>query len=173
MRPLRSGILLAIALTGCLPTSVPPKPLEVAAPARQPRTESGLPQPPPSVQAPAPAPEAEGTPAVVPSPKEIRPLLTTRRGRAEERRLTEEAHQGIQAAEQMLTELHAMDLARPQREMVRTIESFLIKARVALSREDFEAALMFVDKVRGLAEEILPPVDRRPGPGVPRPRPRL
>ena len=126
--------LLAVILTGCADLkaifSPPPPP-------------SASPPPPP------PAPPVRKAPAPPP------PVLSPDVGREDEDRLKREASGRIQKAEETIRQVDQKKLAKEQQETLSTIQSFLGKAKEALSAQDFPRASNLADKAVVLAEDLV------------------
>jgi hypothetical protein len=120
----------------------PPAP---APPIRRPvKKERPRPQAPP-----AQAPAKEKLPPPPP------PLLSPEAGQGEEGRLKQEAKARVEGAEQIVRQIDQNRLAKEQQETFSTIQSFLSKAKEALSLEDFLRAANLADKAQVLAQELL------------------
>ena len=125
------------------PLVVPPAGVPPAAPrAVTPPRPVAPPPPPAAVVPPPPAP-------IVPPP-----VLSPEMGTEEQRRLTREAHARIASAERLVARLDRDKLGRQQQETFSTIQSFLVKAREAMTERDYPRALTLADKARVLAEEL-------------------
>ena len=120
------------------PAPAPPKP-------RPAKKERLVPQAPA-----APAPAKEELPP--PSPP---PLLSPGAGQREDDRLKQEAKARVEGAEQIVKQINQKRLAKEQQETLSTIQSFLSKAKEALSLEDFLRAANLADKAQVLAQELL------------------
>ena len=131
------------------PAPAPPPIVVVPPPAPPPRP---APRPAPPVAAPAhPAPPA--TP-VVPPPAAPAPLLSARVGTEEERRLTQAAQTRIDDAEKIVARLDQRRLGKPHQETFATIQSFLVKAKEAITTKDYQRAYTLADKAQILAEQL-------------------
>lgn len=128
MRPLCSTILLAFIVASCA------KPTAVVAPTPPPAP----PKPPPLKKEPPPPP----------------PLLSPQVGREEEDRLKQQAKARIEGAEQIVKQIDQKKLANEQQETFLTIQSFLAKAKEALTLKDFLRAFTLADKAQILADEL-------------------
>jgi len=82
-------------------------------------------------------------------------ILSPRVGQEEENRLKQEAMSRIDGAERIVTQIDQNRLAEDQRGTFTTLQSFLSKAREALSLEDFLRAFNLADKAQILAQELL------------------
>jgi hypothetical protein len=128
------------------PFEEPPTPLVVppaVVPAAPPRAV--VPPRPVSPPPPAAPPAAPITPP---------PMLSPEIGTEEQRRLTREANARIAGAERLVARLDRDKLGRQQQETFSTIQSFLVKAREAVTERDYPRALTLADKARVLAEEL-------------------
>jgi len=148
MRPLYSVILLAVIMMGgCAEkraTVVPGSPLPP-------------PRSPPVKKEPSPV-RKEPPPAPTPVRKEPPPaptILSPQVGQEEEDRLKQEAKSRIDGAERLVKQIDQNRLVEEQRGTLLTIQSFLSKAREALSLEDFLRAFNLADKAQILAQELL------------------
>jgi len=136
MRSLYSVILLAIMLGGCAEkkaTVIPGSPLP------SPRSR-------PVKKEPSPV-KKEATPHPT--------ILSPQVGQEEEDRLKQEAKSRIDGAERLVKQIDQNRLVEEQRGTLLTIQSFLSKAREALSLEDFLRAFNLADKAQILAQELL------------------
>jgi len=124
------------------PLVVPPAGVPPAAPRAVTPPRPVAPPPPAAVVPPPPAP-------IVPPP-----VLSPEIGTEEQRRLTREAHARIASAERLVARLDRDKLGRQQQETFSTIQSFLVKAREAVTERDYPRALTLADKARVLAEEL-------------------
>lgn len=84
-------------------------------------------------------------------PRKLAPQV----GREEEAQLRQQAEAKIDGAEETFKRIDQKTLAKDQQEFVSTIQSFLSKAREALSVKDFSRAYNLADKALILAEELL------------------
>jgi len=89
-----------------------------------------------------------------PAPIVPPPVLSPEMGTEEQRRLTREAHARIASAERLVARLDRDKLGRQQQETFSTIQSFLVKAKEAVTERDYPRALTLADKARVLAEEL-------------------
>jgi len=71
-----------------------------------------------------------------------------------ERRLSATAQSRIDGAEQLVRGIEMKQMAMEQRESLSTIQSFLGKAREAMSQKDFQRAFTLADKAHQLAEDL-------------------
>lgn len=82
-------------------------------------------------------------------------ILSPRVGQEEEDRLKQEAKSRIDEAERLVKQIDQRKLAEEQRGTFLTIQSFLSKAKEALSLEDFLRAFNLADKAQILALELV------------------
>lgn len=130
--------------------ALPPPIVVVPPPAPPPRPAT--PRPAPPVAAPAhPAPPAS---PVVPPPAAPAPLLSARVGTEEERRLTQAAQTRIDDTEKIVARLDQRRLGKPHQETFATIQSFLVKAKEAITTKDYQRAYTLADKAQILAEQL-------------------
>jgi hypothetical protein len=118
------------------PTLTPPAPL-----ATPPAT-------PPAAPTPAPPP-----PRSAAIPREP-PVLAPQASAEEEQRLKAQAERRIDGTEKLVQRIDPARLPREQQENYRTIQSFLVKAREALSTRDVQRAFTLADKAYLLADEM-------------------
>ena len=81
-------------------------------------------------------------------------MLAPQVGGEEERRLTLATQTRIEDAEKLVQRIDQKRLGRPQQETYSTIQSFLAKAREAMSGKDYQRAFTLADKAQVLAEEL-------------------
>ena len=143
MRLLCSAILLlTVILAGCAEKKT----------AVIPDTPPGLPKrrpvrkEPSSVRKESPPVKKESPPSTV---------LSLEASQEEEDRLKQEAMSRIDGAERIVKQIDQNRLAEDQRGTFLTLQSFLSKAREALSLEDFLRAFNLADKAQILAQELL------------------
>jgi len=143
MRLLCSAILLlTVILAGCAEKKT----------AVIPDTHPGLPKrrpvrkEPSSVRKEPPPVKKESPPSTV---------LSLEVSQEEEDRLKQEAMSRIDGAERIVKQIDQNRLAEDQRGTFLTLQSFLSKAREALSLEDFLRAFNLADKAQILAQELL------------------
>ena len=130
MRALCCAMLLAVVAAGCAEKQAIVPPTPAPAPAK-PR--------PVKKQPPPPAP----------------PLLSPQVGQAEADVLRQEAEARVEGTEQLIKQIDQKKLAKEQEETFLTIQSFLSKAKEAISTEDFLKAFNLADKAQVLAQELL------------------
>lgn len=136
MRSLYSVVLLAVMLGGCAEKKATVIP--------------GSPLPPPRSR-----PVKKEPSRVKKEPPSPPTILSPRVGQEEEDRLKQEATSRIDETERMVKQIDLNRLAEEQRGTLLTIQSFLSKAREALSLEDFLRAFNLADKAQILAQELL------------------
>ncbi|HEU4439066.1 MAG TPA: hypothetical protein VFT36_07430 [Methylomirabilota bacterium] len=115
--------------------------------------------PPPTPSAPAPAPPATPVPpprvaAIPPQPSPPPPVLAPQASAEEEQRMKTQAERRIEGTEKLVQRIDPSRLAREQQENYLTIQSFLSKAREALSSRDMQRAFTLADKAFLLADEL-------------------
>lgn len=170
--------LLATALSGCASLSDLLVPAPVTAPLR-PAVVEDEPAPPakpaPVAKEPTPAqpkpavplakePPAGPTPVPTPMPQPPRttaipretppPVLAPQASAEEEQRIKNQAERRIEGTERLVQKIDPSRLAREQQENYLTIQSFLAKAREALSGRDVQRAFTLADKAFLLADEL-------------------
>ena len=119
-------------------------------------------QPPPAPAAPAPAAPAPAAPlpppprtAAIPrEPNPPAPVLTPQASAEDEQRIKSQAERRIEGTERLVQKIDPSRLVREQRENYLTIQSFLVKAREALSTRDVQRAFTLADKAYLLADEL-------------------
>ena len=99
---------------------------------------------------PAPAPAPPRTAAIPREP----PVLAPQASAEEEQRLKAQAERRIEGTEKLVQRIDPARLPREQQENYRTIQSFLVKAREALSTRDVQRAFTLADKAYLLADEM-------------------
>jgi len=171
--------LLVVALGGCAsmndlmvpaPVGPPPRPAVVeeepapspakpAPVAREPAPTPAKPAAPstkeqvPASPAPNPvAPQPPRTAAIPPSTPA--PVLAPQASAEEENRIKFQAERRIEGTERLVQRIDPARLAREQQENYLTIQSFLSKAREALSARDVQRAFTLADKAYLLADEL-------------------
>lgn len=169
--------VLAVALGGCAsvgdlmlpgPTAPPARPAivleEAAPPATRPAPVAKEPTPAPPKPAAPPAQEQPPTPpgpvpppprtAAIPREPSRAPVLAPQASAEEEQRMKSQAERRIEGTERLVQKIDPSRLAREQRENYLTIQSFLVKAREALSTRDVQRAFTLADKAFLLADEL-------------------
>ncbi len=107
-----------------------------------------------AIFSPAPAPSPPPPPAARPAPKPPPPVLSPQVGEREEDRLKQAVTLRIEGTEQIVRQIDQAKLARDQQEMFLTIQSFIAKAKEAMSAKDFQRAYNLADKAQVLADEL-------------------
>ncbi len=130
MKATASALLLAMTLAGCAAF----KDMIAPAPVPPPPRSSPLPLPPP--------------PPPPPKPQVLSPQLE------DEQRVQREAQSRIDGTERLVGRIDQRKLAGDQRQNFLTIQSFLAKAKEALSARDIQRAFTLADKAHVLAEEL-------------------
>src|SRR5262249_31597553 len=141
------------------PAPVAREPAPAPSPAR-PTTPPAAPAPP--TAPPSTAPAAPGAPLPAPPrtagiPRESStpaPVLAPQASAEEELRIKTQAERRIEGTEKLVQKIDPARLAREQRENYSTIQSFLAKAREALSARDVQRAFTLADKAYFLADEL-------------------
>jgi hypothetical protein len=133
-----------------VPSPVPPRP---APPATSPAA------PAPAPPAPAPGPAPPGPALVTPPPRSAAiprepPVLAPQASAEEEQRIKIQAERRIEGTERLVQRIDPTRLAREQQENYKTIQSFLVKAREALSTRDVQRAFTLAEKAYLLADEM-------------------
>jgi hypothetical protein len=167
-------LLAAATLGGCAsvgdflvpaPSMAPPRAATAGEedPAARPAPAVREPVPGPAPPRPAPAaplatPPAPPAPAQPPPrsaaiPREP-PVLAPQASAEEEQRLKAQAERRIEGTEKLVQRIDPARLPREQQENYRTIQSFLVKAREALSTRDVQRAFTLADKAYLLADEM-------------------
>jgi hypothetical protein len=182
MRVRRSTWLawLALPLGGCVsatdllvpaPSAAPPRPRPAvvteeeppkAAPelVKEPAPAPPRPVTPPPPAAPPPPPPAAAPPspprtaAIPKEPSTPPPVLAPQASAEEEQRMKTQAERRIEGTEKLVQRIDPSRLAREQKENYLTIQSFLSKAREALSTRDVQRAFTLADKAFLLADEL-------------------
>jgi hypothetical protein len=137
------------------PAPVVREPVPAPSPSR-PATPPATPAPPPPTATPPPAtPPAPPRTANIPrEPSTPAPVLAPQASAEEEQRLKSQAERRIEGTERLVQKIDPARLAREQRENYSTIQSFLAKAREALSARDVQRAFTLADKAYLLADEL-------------------
>ena len=101
-------------------------------------------------------------PLAPPMPRPVRreppsppPVVEPQVGLGDEDQLKQEVRGKIETAERVVKQIEQKKLPEGQRDTFLTIQSFLSKARDALSIKDFLRAFNLADKAQILAEELL------------------
>ena len=111
----------------------------------------------------APTPPSGRPPLAPPAARPVRkepppqpPVILPQVGHGEEDdQLKQEAMGKVEAAERIVKAIELKKVPQGQQENLLTIQSFLLKAREALSIRDFLRAFNLADKAQILAEELL------------------
>jgi len=130
---------LAPAVREPVPGPAPPRPAPAAPLATPP--------------APTPPAPAQPPPRSAAIPREP-PVLAPQASAEEEQRLKAQAERRIEGTEKLVLRIDPARLPREQQENYRTIQSFLVKAREALSTRDVQRAFTLADKAYLLADEM-------------------
>jgi hypothetical protein len=128
-----------------VPPPAPPRPTTPAPPLATPPAPTPVPPAPPS-----PAPPPPRSAAIPREP----PVLAPQASAEEEQRLKTQAERRIEGTEKLVQRIDPARLPREQQENYRTIQSFLVKAREALSTRDVQRAFTLADKAYLLADEM-------------------
>jgi uncharacterized protein YceK len=108
---------------------------------------------PPAATPPVPAAPTGPPPRSAAIPREP-PVLAPQASAEEEQRLKTQAERRIEGTEKLVQRIDPARLPREQQENYRTIQSFLVKAREALSTRDVQRAFTLADKAYFLADEM-------------------
>jgi hypothetical protein len=130
------------------PAPGPAKPVTPPPAAREPQS----PTPPPAAPA-APIPPPR-TAAIPREPNVPPPVLAPQASAEEEQRIKSQAERRIEGTERLVQKIDPSRLVREQRENYLTIQSFLSKAKEALSTRDVQRAFTLADKAYLLADEL-------------------
>jgi len=130
------------------PAPGPAKPVPPPPAAREPQS----PTPPPAAPA-APVPPPR-TAAIPREPNVPPPVLAPQASAEEEQRIKSQAERRIEGTERIVQKIDPSRLVREQRENYLTIQSFLSKAKEALSARDVQRAFTLADKAYLLADEL-------------------
>jgi hypothetical protein len=137
-----------------VPAPAPAAPLAKEPPAAAPAKPAAPPareQPPPAAPAPPAPPRITAIPREPSAPS---PVLTPQASAEEEQRIKSQAERRIEGTERLVQKIDPSRLVREQRENYLTIQSFLVKAREALSTRDVQRAFTLADKAYLLADEL-------------------
>jgi outer membrane biosynthesis protein TonB len=138
-----SFLLLALMLTGCETVT------EIASPAPAPPPTRSSPVAPSALPAPTPAPPPAQEPSPpAPAPRVLSPEV------ADEPRMRREAQSRIEGAERLARQIDEKKLGGEQQQSFQTIQSFVAKAKEALSTGDLQRAFTLADKAYLLANEL-------------------
>lgn len=156
----------------------PPPPAKVAPPPAPLSPQPDLPPPPPAPPAPTlvkppptamtppvasspvtpsspapPSPPAAAAPPVPPAPQPR--ILGQQVSSEDEKRIQGDAQRRIDRTERLVKQIAQRRLVGDQQQNLLTVQSFLVKAREALSEKDVQRALTLADKAYLLAEELV------------------
>lgn len=137
-------LLLTLLLTGCETFT------EIASPSPAPpptRSSPVAPSAPPAPTLPSPPSSPEPSPPA-PAPRVLSPEV------ADEPRMRREAQSRIEGTERLASQIDQKKLAGEQQQSFQTIESFVAKAKEALSSGDLQRAFTLADKAYLLANEL-------------------
>ncbi len=162
---MRLALLLAAAclgLTGCATIQSWFAPSAPPAQAEQPDESARREARPPAPAAPraappapvAPRPPAPGPAPPPPAPDVSPPVLSPVLSAVDEQRLRAETQQRVDGAEQRLRQIDPAKLTAGQQDSLRTVKSFLDKAREAVQAQDIQRAYTLADKAFLLADEL-------------------
>jgi hypothetical protein len=101
----------------------------------------------------APSPPAAAAPPAPPPPQPR--ILGQQVSSEDEKRIQGDAQRRIDRTERLVKQIDQRRLAGDQRQNLLTVQSFLVKAREALSEKDVQRALTLADKAFLLAEELV------------------
>jgi hypothetical protein len=167
-------LLAAATLGGCAsagdflvpaPSMAPPRAATAGEEDPAARPAPAVREPVPGPAPPRPAPAAPlATPPTPPAPAQPPPrsaaipreppVLAPQASAEEEQRLKAQAERRIEGTEKLVQRIDPARLPREQQENYRTIQSFLVKAREALSTRDVQRAFTLADKAYLLADEM-------------------
>jgi hypothetical protein len=131
----------------------PPAPEPAPGPAK-PASPPAREQPPAPVAPVTPVPAPPRTAAIPREPTVPPPVLAPQASAEEEQRIKSQAERRIEGTERLVQKIDPSRLVREQRENYLTIQSFLAKAREALSARDVQRAFTLADKAYLLADEL-------------------
>jgi hypothetical protein len=134
------------------PPPAPPEPTLVKPPptAMTPPVPSS---PAPPSSPPVPGPPAAPAPAVPPAPPPR--ILGQQVSSEDEKRIQSDAQRRIDRTERLVKQIDERRLVGEQHQNLLTVQSFLVKAREALTEKDVQRALTLADKAYLLAEELV------------------
>ena len=174
MKTVAGMLVLALTVTGCAPwqdmiapapalplarsASLPPPPPPPlpSAPPPVPSLSSPSPAPasPPPTSIPAPIPPAALPPPLPPVPPAPPPPRVLSPQLENEDRVQREAQSRIDWTERLVRQIDQKKLVGDQQQNFLSIQSFLAKAREAISARDVERAFTLADKAYVLAKEL-------------------
>ena len=132
------------------PDLPPPPPVPPAPPLVKPPATAMTPAAPGSPV--APSPPAAAPPTVPPAPPPR--ILGQQVSSEDEKRIQGDAQRRIDRTERLVKQIDQRRLIGDQHQNLLTVQSFLVKAREALSEKDVQRALTLADKAFLLAEEL-------------------
>jgi hypothetical protein len=100
-----------------------------------------------------PSPPAAAAPAVPPAPPPR--ILGQQVSSEDEKRIQGDAQRRIDRTERLVKQIDERRLVGEQHQNLLTVQSFLVKAREALTEKDVQRALTLADKAYLLAEELV------------------
>jgi len=136
-------------LAPAAPRAAPPAPSAPRPPAPAPAAPRAAP---PAPSAPRTTPPAPAAPP--PAPDVPPPVLSPVLSAVDEQKLRAETQQLIDGAEQRLRQIDPAKLASGEQDSLRTVQSFLDKARDAVQAQDIQRAYTLADKAYLLADEL-------------------
>jgi hypothetical protein len=101
-----------------------------------------------------PTPAAPAAPVVPPAPQPPR-ILGQQVSSEDEKRIQADAQRRIDRTERLMKQIDERRLVGEQHQNLLTVQSFLVKAREALTEKDVQRALTLADKAYLLAEELV------------------
>jgi hypothetical protein len=135
--------------TAAVPAPAPaPRPALPATPLPAPSAPAPLPKPPPVPSPPRPVPSPMPTLPPAPSPRVLSPQLEDEEG------IERQAQGRIEGTERLMEKIDQRKLAGDQHQNLSTIQSFVAKAKEALTARDVQRAFTLADKAYRLAEEL-------------------
>ena len=102
---------------------------------------------------PVPSPPAAAAPAAPPAPPPR--ILGQQVSSEDEKRIQGDAQRRIDRTERLVKQIDERRLVGEQHQNLLTVQSFLVKAREALTEKDVQRALTLADKAYLLAEELV------------------
>ena len=136
------------------PAPAPSRPAPVAREPVPPSSPSRSSPPATATPPPATSPAPPRTANIPREPSTPAPVLAPQASAEEEQRIKTQAERRIEGTERIVQKIDPARLAREQRENYSTIQSFLSKAREALSARDVQRAFTLADKAYLLADEL-------------------
>jgi hypothetical protein len=162
--PVRAAEVAALPLPSAEVAPPPPTPPLSPQPELPPPPpappEPTLVKPPPTAMTPPmptspvmPSPPAAAAPAVPPAPPPR--ILGQQVSSEDEKRIQGDAQRRIDRTERLVKQIDERRLVGEQHQNLLTVQSFLVKAREALTEKDVQRALTLADKAFLLAEELV------------------